>query len=291
MGLFALSLVSEAQAQSDTPSVTDVAVISDPGDDGGYAVGDSIEVQLTFSADVTVTGTPQITLDVGGENRSASYSSGSGNTELIFTYTVAVGDEYTDGLAVVANSLALNGGSIMAGATSARLTHAALQANEHKVDGIAPTVTVGGELRPYVPPSRQFSAVFFFSEEVYGLTDSEITVTNGTAHDVRAPTPLDNDTWTEYTRWDVIIQPAAEGPVTVTLQAGAATDAYGNGNTAPDSPLSVIAGDPVTIEVTHRTTGFAEGGKAGFTVTRSRDNGAIPVSFPWTRPGTSSQAP
>lgn len=66
IGLFASSLVSEAQAQSITPAVTGVAVASDPGSDGGYAVGDSIEVQLTFSAAVTITGTPQITLDVGG---------------------------------------------------------------------------------------------------------------------------------------------------------------------------------------------------------------------------------
>ena len=119
--------------------------------------------------------------------------------------------------------------------------------------------------------------VFYFSEKVYGLTDSEITVTNGAAHDVRAP--YGNDTWPRYTRWDVVVLPAAEGPVTVTLQAGAATDAYGNGNDAPGSGLSVIAADPVTVEVARTTSGFAEGGKAEFTVTRSRDNGEIPVSL------------
>ena len=88
-----------------------------------------------------------------------------------------------------------------------------------------------------------------------------------------------NDTWPKYTRWDVIIQPAAEGPVTVTLEAGAGADAYGNENTAPDSALEVIAANPVTVEVARTTSGFAEGGKAEFMVTRSRDNGAIPVSL------------
>ena len=179
---------------------------------------------------------------------------------------------------MVANSLALNGGAIRAGATNATLTHAALQANDHKVDGIAPTVTVGGETRTYVPPSRQFNVVFYFSEKVYGITDAEITVTNGAAHDVHAITSF-NDRWPRYTRWDVIIVSTAEGPVTVTLQAGAATDAYGNGNTAPGSALSVIAADPVMVEVARTTSGFAEGGKSEFTVTRSRDNGAIPVSL------------
>ena len=107
---------------------------------------------LTFSEAVTVTGVPQLTLDVGGQNRTAAYSEGSGNAQLVFSYTVAAGDEDTDGFAVVANSLALNDGTIRAGATDAALTHAALQANDHKVDGVAPTVTVGGETTDICAP-------------------------------------------------------------------------------------------------------------------------------------------
>ena len=252
--------VAQAQGTPTVPTIESVAVTSDPGEDGGYAIGDEIQVGLTFSEAVTVTGIPQLTLDVGGRSRTAEYSEGSATTRLLFTYTVASGDEDTDGIAVVANSLALNGGAIRAGSTNAVLTHAGLQSDDHKVDGIAPTVTVGGETRTYVPPNRQFNVVFYFSEKVYGIIDAEITVTNGTAHDVRATGG--NATWPRYTRWDVIIVPPAEGPVTVTLEAGAATDAYGNGNNAPDSALSVVAADPVMVEVTRTTTGFAEGGKA-----------------------------
>ena len=269
--------VAYAQGTPTVPTIESVAVTSDPGEDGGYAIDDEIQVGLTFSEAVTVTGVPQLTLDVGGRIRTAEYSEGSTTTQPLFTYTVASGDEDTDGIAVVANSLALNGGAIRAGATNATLTHAALQANDHKVDGIAPTVTVGGETRTYVPPSRLFNVVFYSSEKVYGITDAEITVTNGAAHDVRATGG--NAMWPRYTRWDVVVLPAAEGPVTVTLQAGAATDAYGNGNNAPGSALSVIAADPVMVEVTRTTSGFAEGGKAAFIVARSRDNGAIPVSL------------
>ena len=275
--------VAYAQGTPTVPTIESVAVTSDPGVDGGYAIGDEIQVGLTFSEAVTVTGIPQLTLDVGGRNRTAEYSEGSTTTQLLFTYTVASGDEDTDGIAVVANSLALNGGAIRAGSTNAALTHAALQANDHKVDGIAPTVTVGGEPRTYVPPGRQFNVVFHFSEKVYGITDAEITVTNGLADYVRATSG--NATWPKYTRWDVIIVPAAEGPVTVTLEAGAATDAYGNGNTAPDSPLEVIAATPVTVEVARTTSDFAEGGKSEFTVTRSGDNGAIPVSLSLAQTG------
>ena len=269
--------VAYAQGTPTVPTIESVAVTSDPGEDGGYAIDDEIQVGLTFSEAVTVTGAPQINLDVGGLSRTAEYSEGSTTTQLLFTYTVATGDEDTDGIAVVANSLALDGGTIRAGATNATLAHAALQANDHKVDGIGPTVTVGRETRTYVPPSRLFNVVFYFSEKVYGITDAEITVTNGSAHDVRAP--YANETWPRYSRWDVVVLPAAEGPVTVTLQAGAATDAYGNGNDAPGNALSVIAADPVMVEVTRTTTGFAEGGNAEFMVTRTRDNGAIPVSL------------
>ena len=275
--------VAHAQGTPTVPTIESVAVTSDPGEDGGYAIGDEIQIGLTFSEAVTVTGTPQLTLDVGGRNRTAEYSEGSATTQLLFTYTVASGDEDTDGIAVLANSLALNGGAIRAGSTNAALTHAALQANDHKVDGIAPTVTVGGEPRTYVPPGRQFNVVFYFSEKVYGITDAEITVTNGAADYVRATSG--NATWPKYTRWDVIIVPAAEGPVSVTLEAGAAADAYGNGNTAPDSALEVIAATPVTVEVARTTSGFAEGGKSEFTVTRSGDNGAITVSLSLAQTG------
>ena len=268
--------VAYAQGTPTAPTIASVAVTSDPGEDGGYAIGDEIQVGLTFSEAVTVTGTPQLTLDVGGQSRTAEYSEGSTTTQLLFTYTVAAGDEDTDGVAMVANSLASNGGAIRAGSADATLTHAGLHSAVHKVNGIAPTVTLGGEPRTYVPPNRQFNVIFFFSEKVYGITDAEITVTNGEPHAVRATRSF-NGLWPKYTRWDVIIQPAGEGLITVTLEAGAATDAYGNGNTAPPSALEVIAANPVTVEVNRTNSGFAEGGKAEFTVTRSRDNGAIPV--------------
>ena len=273
--LLVSSGVAYAQGTPTVPTIESVAVTSDSGEDGGYAIGDEIQVGLTFSEAVTVTGIPQLELDVGGRRRTAEYSEGTTTTRLLFTYTVRSGDEDTAGIAVVANSLALNGGSIRAGSANAALTHPGLQSDDHKVDGIAPTVTVGGETRTYVPPGRQFNVVFYFSEKVYGITDAEIKVTNGLAVDVHATSGT--ATWPKYTRWDVIIVPEAEGPVSVTLEAGAATDAYGNGNAAPGSALEVIAANPVMVEVTRTTSGFAEGGRAEFTVTRSRDNGAIPV--------------
>ena len=131
-----LASVSVAHAQTTTPTVSTVAVTSNPGTDDTYALGDTIEVALTFSEAVTVTGAPYLLIDVGGTNRRASYHSGTGATQLLFRYTVRAGDDDDDGIAVVENSLTLNGGTIVAtdDSTTATLDHAALTTTAHKVD-------------------------------------------------------------------------------------------------------------------------------------------------------------
>ena len=63
MALF-LGLVSVVHTQATTPTVSTVAITSNPGTDNTYATGDAITVSVTFSEAVTVTGTPQTTLDI-----------------------------------------------------------------------------------------------------------------------------------------------------------------------------------------------------------------------------------
>ena len=58
---------------------------------GTYKPGDAISIQVTFSEAVTVTGTPQLTLETGASDAVVNYASGSGTTTLTFTYTVARG--------------------------------------------------------------------------------------------------------------------------------------------------------------------------------------------------------
>ena len=61
-----LGLPSGAHTQSTTPTVSTVAITSSPGTDNTYATADIITVGLTFSEAVTATGTPRITLNIGG---------------------------------------------------------------------------------------------------------------------------------------------------------------------------------------------------------------------------------
>ena len=94
------------------PTVSSVAFTSDPGADNTYRRGDVIDVTVTFSGEVAVTGTPQIDLTVGSTLRTANYVSGSGTTQLVFRYRVQSTDEDTNGATIEANGLKRNRSSI-----------------------------------------------------------------------------------------------------------------------------------------------------------------------------------
>ena len=137
VGHLAVSADSDHKVDgSDTtaPTISSVAITSSAGDDDTYGNGDSIQVTVTFSEDVTVTGAPQLEIDVGGTAKTAAYSSTSG-ANVVFSYTVAVGDSDDDGVAIGANKLSLNSGTIKDGAgNAATLTHSAVSADsDHKV--------------------------------------------------------------------------------------------------------------------------------------------------------------
>ena len=127
--------VVERTDPAGAPTITGVAITSDPGDDDTYGLGDSISVSVTFSEFVGVRGTPQIELNVGGEARAADFHPPAGAT-LVFTYVVAGGDMDSDGIAIGANKLTLNDGLIRNSvANPAVLTHDAVAPDAgHKVD-------------------------------------------------------------------------------------------------------------------------------------------------------------
>ena len=138
MALFAVSVnVAYAQTPPTTPTISTVAITSSPGTDNTYTTLDVITVGLTFSEAVTVTGTPYVVLDIGGQPRNAAYTgAGTATGQILFGYTVLVGDRDTDGLSVLANSLTLNGGAIQStdDSTDAALTHAVMTFSAYKVD-------------------------------------------------------------------------------------------------------------------------------------------------------------
>ncbi len=127
--------------QNDTPdttapTVTGVALASYPDTNGTYALGDAIEVTVTFDEPVRVTGTPQLLLRVGNHDRTARYQQGMGKA-LLFAYTVVEDDADNDGVSIAANQLSLNGGAIKdAGGNAGVLAHPLLPPHLwHKVNG------------------------------------------------------------------------------------------------------------------------------------------------------------
>ena len=128
------------------PTVSSLAISSDPGTDRTYAEGEQIRVTVTFSETVEVEGTPQLRLRVGNRPRTAGYLRGTGTAALVFGYEVADGDEDTDGVSIEAGRIALNGGMIKDEAENAgELAHGAVAAQAaHKVDGVKPQLAVSG---------------------------------------------------------------------------------------------------------------------------------------------------
>ena len=119
-------------------SVSGVSVVSSAGADKTYGGGDKINVRVTFSEAVDVTGTPRLKIDMDpaewGE-KWAAYESGSGTSSLTFAHTVVEPNISTQGIAVLANTLELNGGTIRAGGADASLAHDGLAHDaNHKVD-------------------------------------------------------------------------------------------------------------------------------------------------------------
>ena len=138
----ALGQVPVTNETSDTtsPTASSLTISSNPGTDQTYAVGDEIEVTVTFSETVLVMGTPQLTMRVGSRNRTAGYENGTGTTALVFAYEVADGDEDSDGVSIEAGRIVLNGGTIEDEAENpAELAHGAVAPQSgHRVDGVRP---------------------------------------------------------------------------------------------------------------------------------------------------------
>ena len=136
--------VSVTVPDTTPPTVSNLAITSDPGSDRTYAAGDEIQVTVTFSETVEVTGTPRLQIELGGGSRTADYQGGSGTAALVFEYEVADGDSDTDGVGVEADSL--SGGTIRDEArNNAELDHDGVAADAgHKVDGVKPELAASG---------------------------------------------------------------------------------------------------------------------------------------------------
>ena len=154
-------------SDSTLPTIISVAITAASGvQNDTLNAGDVLSVTVTMSEATTVTttgGTPQLALDIGGTTVQASYASGSGSTALVFNYTLQPGQTDADGIAVAANSMGLNGGTLKdAAGNNAALAHGAVATNaSYRVDTTAPTATLSSmvQLGLWADYSPQITAV------------------------------------------------------------------------------------------------------------------------------------
>ncbi|MGY5352331.1 Calx-beta domain-containing protein [Wenyingzhuangia sp. IMCC45533] len=145
---------------NDNDSATVTNITSDTTD-GTYSVGENINIFVDYTDAVTVTGTPQLTLETGTVDRTANYANSLSSTRLRFVYNVQAGDRSTDLDLLSTNALSLNGGTIndRIGGNASLIVPigssvGSLSANKNlDIDGTVPTVTTSDAIN-----TQQFSS-------------------------------------------------------------------------------------------------------------------------------------
>ncbi len=214
-----------------------VSSVTSTNSNGKYGTGDIIAITVTFNEAVTVSGTPQLTLETGSSDAVVNYSSGSGGTTLTFNYTVSSGHSSSDLDYKATSSLALNSGTIRDGAgNNAVLTLASpgatnsLGANKALViDTVAPTITItatdgsNAVSDGATTNDGTLSVTFTTSEATTTFAVGDITVSGGA---------ISNFSANLSTVFSATFTPSGDGATTIDVAANTFTDAAGNNNTA-----------------------------------------------------------
>ncbi len=224
----AATAVINAIGSTTAPTVTGIALTSTPTY-AAYGRGEDVEATVTFDAAVDITGTPQLELDFDGTAKPAACVAATNTTAMVCSYTVAPGDSAPNGIAIAANKLTLNGGTITAtGSTTitADLDHAAVPIDAgHTVDGIRPTLVTTGDDAPTTSTDGT-TVILTFSEDIRRVNRNLITIqANGATLSTTAESRAGNKA--ELTLATALTATATN--LTVALATNSVFDAAGNG--------------------------------------------------------------
>jgi hypothetical protein len=264
-----------------TPRPT-VSSVTATTSNGSYNAGDTISISVNFSSAVSISGTPQLTLETGTTDRTVNYASGSGSTTLVFTYTVQAGDTSSDLDYASTSALALNGGTIneSISGTPASLTlpdpgtTGSLGANKALViDTTAPTVSIGS-------PS---SSITRSGPVTFTITYSGQNSITLVAHQIQLNTTgnvgVDSIgvSGSGSTRTVTLSSLTGNGTVGISLPSGTASDTAGNlAPSAGPSTTSTVDNTGPTVSISSPSVASTQSGPVHFTVTYS---GATSVSL------------
>ena len=227
------------------PGAPTISSLTSSTANGSYKAGSTIDVSVTFSEAVSVTGTPQLLLANGGSGQPVDYSSGSGTNTLHFNYTVQAGDTSADLDTFSTTALSLNSGTIRSssGAIAATLTLptpgavGSLGANKSIViDTTAPAAPAS----PVMSSSSDLG-----SSNLDGITSVTTPTLTGTAeanstvklYDTNGTTLLGTTTAGGGGNWTITSSTLAEGSHSLSVKA---TDSAGNVSAASSTSTVVI---------------------------------------------------
>ncbi len=238
------------------PTVTSVDVPSN----ATYVEGQHLDFTVNWSESVTVggTGTPYILVTIGSSTVNAEFTSVSGSSALIFSYTVTSGDEDVDGI-VVGTDIELNSGTIQNG--SAEDAILALNnvgsTNDVLVDAIVPVISSVGIPNVSMKVNDVVTATVTVTSDAEDYTASG-SVSGEIGGFSIEPTSFAQNSDTEYTVQFTIIDggtdvaAGSDIPVNLTI-----IDAAGNNSTAFTTAISqdsdALDANTPTVVITRKT--------------------------------------
>ena len=291
--------------------VRKVEVTSQPLAGDTYGWSETIEVQVTFDREVVVSGVPVVGLNVGGDWRGASYTSGSGTKVLTFHYQVVEDDTDTDGISIRPSSSDGEYGFVGAGSsitdeefgtTANRAYSAQSNLSGHKVagrpsgDAKLSTLELSDGTNPIALHQTFDAQTTAYTAEV-GNTVGTITVRPTTNDDYATVAYLDAanrvlaDTDTNTDHHQVALDVGANTiKVRVTAENTTTTKTYTvRVNRVPvnlDAPTNLVA-VPVSETRVHLYWGAppnaALGGITGYEYRMSTDGGRTDGGHTWSR--------
>ena len=223
-----------------TPAtLMDVQITSAVGvQNNALNAGDVVTVTAHFSEAQTLnttSGSPTVALQIGGSTVNATYVSGASTADLLFTYTILVGQTDANGIALNADSLSLNGSTLKDPRTNTTTLSVPATADNSNftVDTTAPFLSITsnvGELKA----GETANITFTFSEDpgntfVWNGTAGDVTLSNGTLSAISG---------TGVTRTAVFTPTPSlnAGTAGISVTADTYQDAAGNNGSAGGTP-------------------------------------------------------
>ena len=299
-------VVNNVSNDVDVPTITEDSVqptvtnITSTTANATYGAGDVVSITVTFDEVVTVTGTPQLTLETGIVDGVVDYTSGSGTNTLTFNYTIQTGDLTSDLDYVATNSL-IAGTSIQdAGGNDAVLTlptpgaAGSLGANKAIVIDALPTVTLSVDNSSI----DEDSGTATLTATLSAVSTTDVTVTlaysgtaiNGTEYNSSASTSITINAGQPSANAPVIITPVNDGDPeaneTIIVDITGVTNGSENG--VQQQTITIVDDDTPSVSfAAASSSGLESVSSATFTVNSSLVS-ALTVTVDYAVTGTAA---